>query len=318
MKRAITGLAIAWAITTGPPAFANFGVGAVDSATRQVGAAFGSCDAPMPALGVYGPAPGHGLVLAGGLPNAMARDQAVMQLLNGSSASDVLAAITRPDLDPQLQIRQWNVIDLVGHSASYRGLNVDVTPFTENLEARMGSITYAVQVTHASGPAMIGRAHAAFELYGCDLADRLMLALEAASQDGDGDLKCTMGLGTDAGAGPSVPANAAFLEVDRGGEPAGAYLRLSVIAARTASALPLLRQRYDAWRQQNPCPNGSSPGMLPAGGVSIDAPVIVPPAPPPGCAMGGAAVSVALPAGLVLMLLFMVGRHGRSRSGRDG
>jgi len=72
-----------------------------------------------------------------------------------------------------------------------------------------------------------------------------MRSLEAGARNGEGDSRCTP---------RGVPADSAFIEVDRPGEPAGAYLRLDVTDTGTQDPLAMLRAQYDAWRLDHPCP----------------------------------------------------------------
>jgi len=70
----------------------------------------------------------------------------------------------------------------------------------------------------------ITQSAAAFEAGGCDLAERLMLALEAGAQHGEGDARCKE---------RGIPSDSAFIEVDLPQEPAGSYLKLSVAGTRS-------------------------------------------------------------------------------------
>src|SRR5262249_60110707 len=102
--------------------------------------------------------------------------------------------------------------------------------------------TFSVQGNILTGPAVLDQAAAAFSSSGCDLADRLMLALEAGAHNGQGDSRCTpMG----------YPSDSAFLEVDREGEPAGSYLQLVVDQNPPADPIAPLRSMYDAWRRHH-------------------------------------------------------------------
>ncbi len=95
----------------------------------------------------------------------------------------------------------------------------------------------------------------AFRTQGCDLADKLMLALEGGAQNGQGDRRCT----------PRIPSDAASIEVDLAGMPAGSYLRLSV-ALNKQDPLGPLRRMFNTWRATHPCPAGN-----PDGGTGTDA-----------------------------------------------
>jgi hypothetical protein len=103
---------------------------------------------------------------------------------------------------------------------------------------------YSVQGNILTGAAVLDQAASAFEADACDLAERLMRALEAGAEHGQGDSRCT---------GAGIPSDSAFIEVDRPDETAGSYLRLSVADTAPESPLPKLRALFDAWRATHPC-----------------------------------------------------------------
>jgi len=91
---------------------------------------------------------------------------------------------------------------------------------------------------------VLDNAEQAFLHEGCDLADKLMLALEAGAQNGEGDSRCTP---------RGIPSDSAFIEVDDdSGE--GSLLRIEITNTGNVNPLVLLREQFDAWRADNPCP----------------------------------------------------------------
>jgi MYXO-CTERM domain-containing protein len=91
------------------------------------------------------------------------------------------------------------------------------------------------------------------EASGCDLADRLMRALEAGAHGGAGDTRCTPG---------GIPADSAFLQVD--GED-GTVVQLEAVNTAPADPIAMLRAQYDVWRAANPCPVDAGAGEAVAG-----------------------------------------------------
>jgi hypothetical protein len=89
----------------------------------------------------------------------------------------------------------------------------------------------------------------AFETQGCDLADKLMLALEAGALNGEGDSRCT-----DQG----IPSDGAFIQVDLPTGTPGSYLMLKVDNTKPNNPLTLLRTQFDMWRLAHPCATGAS------------------------------------------------------------
>src|SRR5690606_29359459 len=96
-----------------------------------------------------------------------------------------------------------------------------------------------------TGAQVLTQAAGAFELEACDLAERLMRALEAGADNDHGDSRCAEDRG--------IPSDSAFLQVDRPGEPAGDYLSLRVPTSGQQNPLVALREQFDQWRDAHPC-----------------------------------------------------------------
>ena len=97
---------------------------------------------------------------------------------------------------------------------------------------------YSIQGNILTGDAVLSQARSAFVAGGgCDLAARLMLALEGGAKNAQGDRRCT----------PSgIPADAAYIQVDLPDQPRGSWLYLEVRATAPQSPIVRLRQLYDA------------------------------------------------------------------------
>ena len=80
-----------------------------------------------------------------------------------------------------------------------------------------------------------------------DLPARLMRALLAGAENGEGDSRCTR-------REPPVPVDSAYIRVDLPtGEP---WLLLSVVDTWPLSAVEVLYAEYLIWRALNPCADG--------------------------------------------------------------
>jgi len=233
------------------PAHATYSIVATDTATRQVGGAVTSCVGTLSVSIVYGGVPGKGAVHAQAQLGGPGKNAAVMQLGMDVDPAAIITSITATAFDANAQRRQYGIVDLMARSAGFTG--TQTSPFTDDRQAQVGTYTYSVQGNILTSAAVLDQAAASFQTQGCDLADKLMLALEAGAQNGEGDSRCT---------GSGIPSDSAFLEVDREGEPAGTYLRLDVTNTSPQSPLVLLRAQYDAWRATHPCP---APPMPDAG-----------------------------------------------------
>jgi MYXO-CTERM domain-containing protein len=219
----------------------TYSIVATDANAREVGGAGTSCVGATSVHIIYASAPGHGAVHAQASVGAAGRDEAAERLALDEDPAAIVAAITDPSFDPNAGVRQYGVVDLARRAAGFTGGST--LPYAEDRQGELGAIAYSAQGNILTSAAVLDQAIAALP-DGCDLADRLMRALEAAA-NGEGDSRCTP---------DGIPSDSAFLEVDREGEPAGGYLFLDVTDTAPESPLPLLRAQYDAWRVTHPCP----------------------------------------------------------------
>ncbi len=249
------------------PASATYSIAGVDRATDQVGGAGASCIGSQSVRIIYGVSVGRGVVHAQALVNTAGRDEAVGLLTRGLDPPDIIEIITAGNFDTLAQQRQYGVVNLDGPPAGFTG--AENGDFAGDLQGEIDTFAFSVQGNILTGAGVIDRAAEAFADGGCDLADRLMLALEAGAENGEGDSRCT---------GSGVPADSGFIEVDLPGQAPGSYLRLEVIDTGNDSPVVLLREQYDKWRADNPCPaaTDAGPEPTPDAGTPDDA------SPPPG------------------------------------
>lgn len=236
-------------LTSARPALATYSIVASDTATRQAGGAGTSCLRGSDVYVIYGAAPGRGVVHAQALANQAGRDRAVELLEQGMAPADILAAITASSFDSNATRRQYGVVDVTGRSAGFTGTGTG--SFADDVQGQIGTFSYSVQGNILTGAAVLTQAAAAFESSAaCDLADRLIRALEAGAENGEGDSRCTDSLG--------IPADSAFLQVESPTGAAGSFLSLRVRTSGQENPMIALRADYDAWRRANPC--APSPG----------------------------------------------------------
>ena len=151
---------------------------------------------------------------------------------------------------PAPATRQYGVVDLMGRSAGFTGAGA--MNYKEDRQGSVGTFTYSTQGNILTSQLVIDQTEAGFRAGGCDLAERLMRALEAGAQNGEGDTRCT---------GPKqIPSDSAALQVDLPGQAAGGYLRISVRGTGTTNPLVPLRTMFDTWRATHPCPGGVPDG----------------------------------------------------------
>jgi uncharacterized Ntn-hydrolase superfamily protein len=213
---------------------ATYSVVATDSATGQVGGAVTSCVGNQGVGVVYRPSVGHGGVNAQAAANANGRDRAVMLLNTDVAPADIITMITASSFDSSAATRQYGVVDLMGRAAGFTGSGA--MNYKEDRQGTIGALTYSVQGNILTSKAVIDQAEMAFRNTGCDLADKLMLALEAGAMGGEGDSRCTP---------RGVPSDAASIEVDLTGATAGSYLKLAVAGTGNTSAVVQLRAMFN-------------------------------------------------------------------------
>jgi uncharacterized Ntn-hydrolase superfamily protein len=252
------GAIVALALLVASPAGATYSIVAADATARQVGGAVTSCVAPQSVDIVYRSAPGHGAIHAQAAANASGRDRGVALLEAGTAPADVIAQIATSSFDSRFQSRQYGVVDLSGRAAGFTGSSAQ--QYRADRQGFVEPYVYSIQGNILTGARVLDQAEAAFKARGCDLAERLMLALEAGAENGEGDSRCTTAY--------RIPSDSATLQVDREGEPAGSYLRLAFTSTNLVHENPIIRLRaqFATWRTTHPCPASSD-----GGGDDVDA-----------------------------------------------
>ncbi len=237
------------------PALATYSIVGANTATREVGGAGTSCvGRSISVYEIYGSAADRGAVAAQASINRNGRDAAVQQLGQGTAPAQIIQNITAASFDAQSGSRQYGIVDVQGRAAGFTGNGT--LDFADDRQGTTGTYAYSVQGNILTGVAVLTQAATAFEGGGCDLADKLMRALEAGAQNQQGDSRCT----------PDIPSDGAFVQVDRPNETRGSYLRLRVDATGTRNPITLLRADFDAWRADHPCPGNGTGGAGGTGG----------------------------------------------------
>jgi uncharacterized Ntn-hydrolase superfamily protein len=221
----------------------TYSVVAADTQSREVGGAGTSCLTGDDVYVIYRGVPGRGVVHAQAYYSLNARDRAAELLGEGDTPTAVLDALTLPSFDPNAAIRQYGVVDVHGASAGFTGTGT--MPYAGDRQGTVAHFAYSVQGNILTSAKVLEQASAAFERSGCDLAEHLLVALEAGANGGQGDSRCTS---------KSIPSDSAFLQVESPGVAEGDYLSLHVESSGDDNPLPLLRAQLDVWRVQHPCP----------------------------------------------------------------
>lgn len=222
------------------PAHATFSVAAVDPATGHIGGAGTSCIGDYSVTVIYGSVPGRGVVHAQAALTEASRPEAVARLSMGQAPNEIIAALTDPAFDAGAAERQYGSVDLEGRVAGYTGK--ETIAYAAHRTGTVDGITYVLAGNILTGDPVLARMEAAFA-EGCDLPDRLVRALEAGAENGEGDARCTP-LG--------IPADSAFVRVEA---PDGArVLDADFVDTAPESPLIAIRAAYDTWRASHLCP----------------------------------------------------------------
>src|SRR5688572_11688032 len=240
----------------------TYSIVGVNTVTREVGGAGTSCLGGGDVYIIYGGVPGRGVVHAQAQYSMAGRNRARMLLADGELPADIISEITQDSFDSQASVRQYGIVDVSGNRAGFTG--DDTRPFADDRQGQSGSYVYSVQGNILTSAAVLDQAAAAFEGGGCDLPERLMAALEAGADNGEGDSRCTP---------DGIPSDSAYLQVEAPDGQPGDYLTLRVETSGNDSPMPELREQLDAWRADHPCPvmepgGGGAAGAAGAAGMA--------------------------------------------------
>jgi hypothetical protein len=178
-------------------------------------------------------------------------------LSRGVAPERALALVTDPVFDPRRALRQYAVVDFWGRHAAFTGEADGV--WAGDRQGSVAASYYSVQGNLLSGGDVLVALESGFvRPDACDLAERLMFALEAVvSVAGRGDARCTpRGLSADSG----------YLRV--AGIDGSALLELNVRDTGAVEPAVPLRQAYVAFRAQHPCGSLVSQAVTCASGAS--------------------------------------------------
>jgi uncharacterized Ntn-hydrolase superfamily protein len=221
------------------PAFATWSVAAADTTTGAIGSAGASC-VPYEVIRIQGIAPGFGVVDAQAYFDDAARDEAVSLLAKRMAPDEILSIITDSALHPVAPKMQYGIVDTLGRFAGYTGS--EASAFAGHKTGKFDNYAYSMQGNLLTSARVLDQGEHVFLSSGCDLADKLMLALEAGAANGEGDGRCTP---------DGFPAKSAFIDVRSSNE---ILIRVSLPDVSPDDPIRQLREEFDMWRKDHPCP----------------------------------------------------------------
>ena len=262
------GLALAILSWHASVASATWSVVAVDQRTGEVVVASATCVAQGRFAGFQAKGlmdiqaivvPGIGAAAAqAGVDRSRENQRLIFRELGGGT--DPAAIIRMLQSDPDIERRQFGVVDVQGRHAGFSGSGNGEASLHATGQIDGEPIFFAVQGNILAGTAVVHEAVAALQRTTGSLADRVMAAMEAADANG-GDRRCTC----ETEPLPDAPcdgktAHVAYLlradATDRSGDSFndGEYaLYLSttdedIQPDENANPVKTLRLRYDAWK----------------------------------------------------------------------
>jgi len=217
----------------------TFSIVAVDTLTGEIGSAGASCvPAGTSGTGAFilsDVIEGVGAIHTQASYLSSNQQTAHNQMLLGKSPQEIIDWMTTHDAQGNPTFRQYGVVDLTrrGASAAYTGVNCT------NYKNHATGPCYAVQGNILLGQAIIDTIKNVFLRTPGPLADRMMLALEAAKIIG-ADTRC---------ASRGTSSESAFIKVVRIGDGSVAYLK-KVIPDSPVNVDPigLLRTQFNLWK----------------------------------------------------------------------
>jgi uncharacterized Ntn-hydrolase superfamily protein len=232
-------MALALILAIHPMVFATWSIIAVDAATGQVIIASATClpQSAFPQLGVRDlrdiqaaivPGKGGGVCQAILDPTKVNQKLIVAELGKGTAPDRILELLKAQD--PQVESRQFGILDMSGRSAGFNGRGNLAAALFES--GSIGAnIHYQIQGNILASDEVIHEAARAMSRARGSLSDRVMAAMEAADAKG-GDRRCT---------GGRTSSVAYILMVDKSGKET----YISVTDEDSRNPITALRSRYD-------------------------------------------------------------------------
>lgn len=254
------------------PAFATWSVIAVDQESGQVVISSATCVAQesfakFPAKGLMDVqaivVPGRGVAAAqAGVDNTRANQRLVYaEIQKGTDPKQIIELLKA---DPDIERRQFGIVDLQGRMAGFSGGKNNAASLDRQDQVPGTGIYFSIQGNILMSDEVVTAAVDAFKGASGTLADRVMAAMETADAKG-GDKRCTC----DTEPRPDAPcldktAHVAYILAADTGDASGesfndgryamyvSATNADITPAENANPVKTLRLRYDAWKKATP------------------------------------------------------------------
>jgi uncharacterized Ntn-hydrolase superfamily protein len=265
---------VVFVLASASPAFATWSVIAVDQKTREVVIASATCVpqaafAGFPAKGLMDVqaivVPGKGVAAAqAGVDRTRKNQQLIFdEIAKGTDPARILEMLKQ---DPNVEVRQFAVVDLQGRMAGFSGQKNQPASLSRQQQVPGTGIYFSIQGNILANDDVVTAAMSSFIDATGTLADRVMAAMETADARG-GDKRCTCEtkpLPAATAACESKTSHVAYILRADPSDKNGAsfndgqyamYVAVTnddILPAENANPVKTLRMRYDAWKKAHP------------------------------------------------------------------
>ena len=253
------------------PAFATWSVIAVDQKSREVVIASATCVpqaafAGFPAKGLMDVqaivVPGKGVAAAqAGVDRTRKNQQLIFdEIVKGTDPAAILHMLKQ---DPNIEIRQFAIVDLEGRMTGFSGQKNMPVSLSRQQQVPGTGIYFSIQGNILASEDVVTAAMTAFAAAAGTLTDRVMAAMETADARG-GDKRCTCEtkpLPAATAACDSKTSHVAYILRADASDKTGVafndgqyamYVAVTnddILPTENANPVKTLRLRYDAWKK---------------------------------------------------------------------
>lgn len=218
------------AVLTARPAAATYSILLSNQETGELGGAAISCVGDFDLSAIFGYSKGQGravVFFTQGLYSEVNHDQALVWFGADRDVAEVLFDLTELTFDAYAAERQYHFLPNDGAGTTWTG--AATLPYAGGLIGSFGPWRYTLAGNILTSEHVLTSAEQSLRTLAGSLEERLVVALEAGAQEGEGDSRCS-----------PLPGDSAYIEVrNRSGV---SRLRHSVVNTQPQDPLALLRE----------------------------------------------------------------------------
>mmetsp|Transcript_4015 Transcript_4015/g.6122 ORF Transcript_4015/g.6122 Transcript_4015/m.6122 type:complete len:380 (+) Transcript_4015:151-1290(+) len=257
-----------------PLTTATYSIIATDAETKQVGGAGATCIADRDIFeAIYLSSPGKSVLHVQGLlldPDGIIVKTAKQMMDNSEPLEDVLNEMKEKDTDnydgfDTVDLRQYGIANFTAHDG-YTGDKLqyiydEVLGVLGSVQKNVGKKDVSDRyIYHALGNVVLDGTvesmqsgfedqNDEFDFGACDMAGRLMAAMNRVANEGLGDKRCVDDEG-------GISAAGGYLHIDN--EDGSVLLHINIVGDGSSEPVELMKESFMEWRENNPCPDSVS------------------------------------------------------------